>query len=177
MDISYLKNVYNFTLDNHSSGLLYFDKLSDTYKPVQHLSNDKYQLIYDLFLKFISNKENKKLFNRIDKSFNLLLNKDKKCFAPMWHSLTRSKLNRPFHTRNRIIIDSAQIIINDDFTQIIQIHHPNNSNSYSKFKKNKKDEKNKKNNKICTGCYPYFQPNQLAHMNPPNGCLYEDHDI
>lgn len=30
-----------------------------------------------------------------------------------------------------------------------------------------------KNKGDCTGCYPYFQPNQLAHVGP-NGCLGEE---
>lgn len=173
MDIAYLKNVYNFTMDKNVYGLIYFDKLSNKHQPVKHLSKDKYQILYDLFLKFKSNKDYKKLYDRIDKYFNILLNGNKKCFAPVSHLLTRQRINQySIHTRNRIIIDSAQIIINDDFTKIIKIHHPNNSISYSKFKKQKKDDKDKKK---CSGCYPYFQPNQLAHMNP-NGCLYVEDD-
>ena len=34
-------------------------------------------------------------------------------------------------------------------------------------------KKKTKKRKRCSGCYPNFQPNQLAHMEL-GGCLYED---
>lgn len=37
--------------------------------------------------------------------------------------------------------------------------------------KSEKSEKSEK--KCCPGCYPNFQPNQLAHVGP-NGCLGDD---
>ncbi len=30
--------------------------------------------------------------------------------------------------------------------------------------------------RLCPGCYPIFQPNQLAHMDP-GGCLCQDYTV
>ncbi len=166
MDISYLKEIYNISLHHRNPGLFYYDKLIDSFNPVEALEPEKYNHIFQLCSHFIQNKPSKKLYSKMISNFNLISNNNKKSFIPFMHILSRSK-NDSICTRVRIIFSNFQIIMNENMTQVLHIYYPNNHVSYIKYKKHKK------NKKKCPGCHPIFQPNQLAHVGP-NGCLGDE---
>ena len=144
MDISYLKNNYNLILQCSSnitaSGLLYSDNITQEMYIVEHLSKDKIVRIKNLILSLSDrNNYNPRLFQKLNKSLNYLIEAKKECFAPVFHKIPNKNCNLI-----RIIFGNCQITMTENFDNIVDLYYPNNKVSYKKFKKNKKKYKKHK---------------------------------
>lgn len=168
MDISYLKDVYHISLLSDDPGLFYIDKLSDNLYPVDTLPTHNYKPILHLCQSFIQNEPSRKLYTRMIENFNNIIDSTTTCFIPFRHFMPRKKGNH-INTRTRIIFSNFQIIMDYNMSKVLHIYYPNEHISFNKYKKNKKNMKKNK----CPGCYPIFQPNQLAHVGL-YGCLGDD---
>tara|TARA_A100001035_G_C27785614_1_gene504183 strand:+ start:1463 stop:1975 length:513 start_codon:yes stop_codon:yes gene_type:complete len=168
MDISYLKNVYDISLLSDDPGLFYIDKLSDNLYPVETLHSNEYKPIFELCKSYIQNEPSRKLYTRMIENFNNIIDTNTSCFIPFRHFIPRKKGNN-INTRTRVIFSNFQIIMDYNMSKVLHIYYPNKHTSFNKYKKNKKKYKKNK----CPGCYPIFQPNQLAHIGP-YGCLGDD---
>ena len=139
MDISYIKENYNCGINTCSGNLTYFDKHSNSFYDIHNLSKEHYQNIKNkvenLDDQIYKSSITYKIVNYFDN-----INSNKKAFAPVWHYVTRMKVNGNTEKRIRIITDNAQIIMDTNMNNIIDISSPKNKISYSKFKKIKKNK-------------------------------------
>lgn len=126
MDISYLKNNYNFIID---TGIYYHSFNKDEYFTVHYMNHDLLTSKIKTLFKNIKN--NSSFHDKIYSKF------DKYDLGAFWH-YTHDNSNNLIV---RIIFDNAQILTDTSFNQIIEIIKPHNNISFKKYKKIKKNNK------------------------------------
>jgi len=133
MDLQYLYCIYKlYVLD----GLAYFDKYKNTYRNVEYLKIDDINHLSHILDIFIQNQPKpEKLYDKVKKTINNLKNGN--CYlGSYWHIITTHNQDQDqYVTRIRVITSTAQIILDQDKSTVIDIIRPRHKISYSKFKK------------------------------------------
>jgi len=96
-------------------------------------------------------------------------------------SLSRKKqrIEIPKQIKNEIkkkSIEEMEIIDNITKSSNTNKHSNTLNNSDQNITEEENEEISSEPYSKCTGCYPKFQPNQLAHCEDKNGCLYVETD-
>ncbi len=132
MDLQYLYNVYKLYVLH---GLVYYDKYQNAYHSVEYIKINDINHLSDIIDTFINNKpQDNKLYNKVQKTMRDLKNGDNS-LGSYWHTITRHIENDRYITRVRVITSTAQIILDQDKSTVIDILRPRHKISYSKFKK------------------------------------------
>ena len=132
MYLQYLYNVYKLCV---ISGLVYYDKYQNAYHNVDYIKIDDINHLSDIIDTFINNQpQHNKLYNKVKKTMQDLKNGDNS-LGSYWHTMTRHIENDRYVTRVRVITSTAQIILDQDKSTVIDILKPRHKISYSKFKK------------------------------------------